>query len=223
LRSEVAVGHRHCALQFRHHALGTLIAQLLHATLQLLTESRRQHAGPIAIGITDRQVENFGFAELGTSRRPHVNVVAKALNIQFSWPLGGATAIAGWPHLTQCGLYHTLTLGEFEDGFLQSLHFRQVGELAEPLFRNTRCFGPDDEGLRRTPFTGGHQTVGTSQDRKDDSRHRPPADVGAEQANEIGWVQCGTGIRVRRAFVVAIHKACPELGMDVLTASCRRY
>ncbi len=154
--------------------MSTLIAQLLHAALKLLAEGGRQHTGPVAIGIADRQVEDFGLTKLGATRRPHVDVVAEAFDIQFARPLGSLTIIARRADFTQRGLHHALALGKLQNGFLQRLHFRQIGELAQPLFRNARGFGPNDKSLCRTPFTRRDQAVSTGQDRKHDGRYRPP-------------------------------------------------
>ena len=93
--------------------------------------------------------------------------------------------VTGWADFTQRRLHHTLALRKFQNGFLQRLHFRQIGELAQPLFGNARRFRADDESLGRTPFTRRNQAVGPGQDRKYDGRHRPPADMCAKQANEI--------------------------------------
>ena len=54
-RLKIAAGHRDGSLQFGHHALGPLVAEFLHAVLQLTAEGGDEGTGTVAIRIRARR------------------------------------------------------------------------------------------------------------------------------------------------------------------------
>ena len=84
---------------------------------------------------------------------------------------------------------HALALGEFENRCLLDLHLREIGELAEPLFRDAGRFGAERERLRRPPLARGDKRIAGGEHGTNDGRNRPPRQVacGASRTSSAGF------------------------------------
>ncbi len=140
---QVTVGHGDGALQLGHHACGALLTNFLHALFELFAEGGNEHAGSISIRITDREIEDLGFAEFGAAGRTHIDSGAKGLYVVRS----GRHA-----DFAKRLLHDALALSELQNRFLQGFHFGQIGEFAEVFFGNAGRFGADDQCLCRLPL-----------------------------------------------------------------------
>ena len=87
LLGQIAVRHGDGSLELGHHALGTLVANFLHAMFELAAQRGDQAAGPLPVGVANRKIEHFGLAELGAAGRTHVDAFAELFDVERRRPL----------------------------------------------------------------------------------------------------------------------------------------